>query len=62
MQWKVKDLAAQQLAGETTSRDLWSLSMQTGPLVQLCAPCIKRRIIHVLLDQVLFGETNCSLA
>uniref|UniRef100_A0A0A9EGV3 Uncharacterized protein n=1 Tax=Arundo donax TaxID=35708 RepID=A0A0A9EGV3_ARUDO len=53
MQWKVKGLAAQQLAGDIRNR--WSLSMQNWSLVQFCAPCKKRRIIHLLLDQVLFS-------
>jgi hypothetical protein len=49
MQWKVKDLA-QQHADEITNRNLRSLSMQTGLMVQFCTPCKKRRIIYWLLD------------
>lgn len=62
MQWKVKDLVAQQRAGEIANRTNWSLFVQTGLLVRLSATCKKRIIICLLLDPSIIGETNCNLA
>jgi hypothetical protein len=62
MQWKVEDLAAQQPADEITNRNVRSLFMQTGRLVYFALHVKREEESIGCWIQVLFGETNCSLA
>ena len=50
MQWKVKDRAARQRAGESTDRKSLVLSMPTSLQFRFSTPCKMRRINCLLFD------------